>query len=183
MTGLPHFRYHPDPLASGSVVISDATCECCGEARGHVYTGPCYAETELEDALCPWCIADGSAHERLDVTFVDSEAFDDDAAEAAEAAQSCIMERTPGFHAWQPERWPSCCDEPAAFVGPFGIAEIRERFPKIEGSLMTSIVYDLGVSGGAAQRLLDSLKRDEAPTAFVFRCLHCDGMPAYVDRM
>jgi len=59
---LPVFRYHPDPIASGSVVASAAECVCCGEARGFIYTGPAYCEAELEEALCPWCIADGSAH-------------------------------------------------------------------------------------------------------------------------
>ncbi|WP_175969004.1 CbrC family protein [Burkholderia sp. BCC0322] len=28
---LPAFRYHPDPLATGSVICSDARCACCGD--------------------------------------------------------------------------------------------------------------------------------------------------------
>ncbi|MCU9953286.1 CbrC family protein [Burkholderia pyrrocinia] len=32
---LPAFRYHPDPLATGSVIRSDARCMCCGDARGY----------------------------------------------------------------------------------------------------------------------------------------------------
>ena len=36
---LPYFPYHPDPLATGSVVSSDIECVCC--ARRHGYTwGP-----------------------------------------------------------------------------------------------------------------------------------------------
>ncbi|MGV8422639.1 CbrC family protein, partial [Pseudomonas aeruginosa] len=31
---LPHFRYHPEPLASGSIEASATTCQCCGKARG-----------------------------------------------------------------------------------------------------------------------------------------------------
>lgn len=176
---LPAFRYHPDPLASGSVVPSDTTCASCNQARGFIYVGPTYAETELDDALCPWCIHDGSAHAKFGATFVDSEAFDDG---ATEAAMRTIVERTPGFNAWQSERWPSCCNEPAAFLGAAGIEEIRTRYPRLEGPLMTHIVHELGMSGGAARRILESLGRDEAPTAFVFQCLHCDHMPAYVDQ-
>ncbi|WP_264169817.1 CbrC family protein [Burkholderia cepacia] len=40
---LPAFRYHPDPLATGSVIRSDARCVCCGDARGYVYAGPVHA--------------------------------------------------------------------------------------------------------------------------------------------
>ncbi|MCF3998784.1 CbrC family protein, partial [Pseudomonas aeruginosa] len=44
---LPHFRYHPEPLASGSIETSAATCQCCGKARGYVYTGSPYSRHEL----------------------------------------------------------------------------------------------------------------------------------------
>jgi uncharacterized protein len=26
---LPVLRYHPDPIASGSIAASDAQCDCC----------------------------------------------------------------------------------------------------------------------------------------------------------
>ncbi len=177
-TGLPNFRHHPDPLRSGSVVASAAKCRCCMKARGFIYTGPVYAEDELEDALCPWCIADGSAHAKFDATFVDSEAFD---AGASEAAIVEITTRTPGFSTWTSERWPSCDGEPAAFVGPFGIEEIREHYRDLEGTLMSYVVHDLGISGGAARRVLESLQRDGNPTAFVFRSLVSSSLLAYVD--
>jgi len=175
---LPAFRYHPDPIASGSVITSSNTCRCCKQARGFVYVGPAYSEEELDDALCPWCIADGSAFETFEVTFVDAEAFD---ADATDEAMTTICERTPGFSAWQSEQWPSCCGEPAAFLTPAGYDDIQKTFPRLEGTLMMYIVQQLGISGGAATRTLHSLKRDQSPTAFVFRCLHCDGMPAYAD--
>jgi hypothetical protein len=179
-SNLPLFRHHPDPIRSGSVIGSAVTCRCCGTARGFIYAGPVYAEDELEDALCPWCIADGSAHEKFDATFVDSEAFADDTPEAAVTA---ITERTPGFSAWQSERWPSCCGEPAAFLTPAGIEDVRQQYPHLEGDLMMFIVHELGISGGAARRTLEALRRDQSPTAFVFKCLHCDGFPVYVDSL
>ncbi|WP_084910671.1 CbrC family protein [Burkholderia ubonensis] len=45
---LPTFRYHPDPLGTGSVVESDARCVCCGVARGYRYAGPVYAIGEFD---------------------------------------------------------------------------------------------------------------------------------------
>lgn len=177
-SGLPEFRYHVDPLASGSIEASSTKCACCQKARGFIYTGPVYAEDELDDALCPWCIADGSAAKKFEAEFVSDEAFADGTSQ--EIIQT-ICERTPGFNAWQTEQWPSCCDEPAAFVTPAGSEDIRTKYLRLEGPLMMYIVHELGISGGAAKKVLESLHRDHSPTAFIFKCLHCDNQPVYVD--
>jgi len=58
---LPSFKYHQDPIATGSVRASDTRCLACGQVRGFIYTGPVYDTDDLEKAICPWCIADGSA--------------------------------------------------------------------------------------------------------------------------
>src|SRR5918992_4376302 len=101
--GLPAFRYHPDPLETGSIKVSEDMCVCCERARGFLYTGPVYAEDELDDALCPWCIADGSAHDRFDAEFTDAagvglgwELVPDEVVEE-------VAHRTPGFTGWQQE--------------------------------------------------------------------------------
>jgi uncharacterized protein CbrC (UPF0167 family) len=175
---LPRFRYHPDPLDTGSVVASDATCAVCGTPRGFIYAGPVYADGDLADAICPWCIADGSASKTLGATFVDCEAFADG---TPDVAMTEISDRTPGYAAWQSEVWPSCCGDGTAFLGPYGIAEIRERYPELEGFVLSHIIYDLGISGGAATRMLQSLRRDASPTAYLFRCLHCGQPRVHVD--
>ena len=75
---LPEFPYHPDPLATVSVAASDTACVCCGLRRGHVYTGPVFAVADgLDDALCPWCLADGTAAERYEAQFTGLRAFPD----------------------------------------------------------------------------------------------------------
>jgi len=175
---LPTFRYHPDPIDTGSITPSDATCAVCDEPRGFVYSGPVYAEDDFEDAICPWCIADGSAAESLGATFMDSEAFPGDVPKRVIVE---ISERTPGYSAWQAEEWPSCCRDAAAFIGPVGIAEIRAKHPHLEGFVLRQISHGLGVSGGAATRLLESLRRDASPTAYLFKCLHCEEALVHVD--
>src|SRR5262245_51685164 len=69
---LPTFVYHPDPVATGSIVRATLTCSCCERERAYTYAGAVFAEEELEDELCPWCIADGSAAEKYDATFTDA---------------------------------------------------------------------------------------------------------------
>lgn len=176
---LPVFRYHPDPVASGSVVPSSARCRRCGQSRGYIYAGPVYSETDLDDALCPWCIADGSAHREFGASFVDSEAFASDVPEPVVAE---IRERTPGYAAWQSEEWPSCCGDAAAFLAPVGIAELRQRYRELEGSVLSHIVYNMRISGGAATLLLQSLDRDIGPTAYIFKCLGCGEYHFHIDR-
>lgn len=61
------------------------------------------------------------------------------------------------------------------------VAEIRARFYQLEGSLMMHIVHEMGISGSAARQMLESLHRDNGPTVYVFKCLHCDTQPFYVD--
>jgi uncharacterized protein CbrC (UPF0167 family) len=66
VTELPQFRYHPEPLATGEIEPSEDECLNCGQRRGYLYVGPVFAEKEIVDELCPWCIADGSAAARFD---------------------------------------------------------------------------------------------------------------------
>jgi hypothetical protein len=48
---------------------------------------------------------------------------------------------------------------------------------------MMFIVHQMGISGDAARQKLESLRRDQSPTAFVFKCHHCDTQPFYVDSL
>src|SRR5205809_697888 len=106
---LPKFKYHPDPLKSGSVVPSEKVCEVCGHARGLIYSGAIYGPSDLE-IVCPWCINDGSAHTKFQAEFVDralvgGDAWDSVSSEIADE----VSFRTPGFSGWQQERWFTHC--------------------------------------------------------------------------
>lgn len=175
---LPVFRYHPDPIASGSIVASEAQCVCCAQRRGFIYAGPSYCEAELDDALCPWCIADGSAHEKFGASFVDDATFPD---EISPEIIEEITFRTPSFSGWQQEKWLSCCGDAATFIESAGHSEIRERHPQLEAKLTMEIMRDLGIPGAAAARIVTSLDRDHGPTAYVFSCRHCGSELAYID--
>jgi uncharacterized protein len=175
---LPVFRYHPNPIANGSIHPSDAQCACCDETRGFIYSGPAYSEADIEGALCPWCIADGSAHAKFDACFCDPAGFPD-AIPAGTVEE--IAYRTPGFSSWQQERWLTCCADAGVFLEPIGYAELIEGHPRLEGSLMMHIVHEIGISGAAATRFLRALHRDFGPTAYVFACRHCDARMAYID--
>jgi uncharacterized protein CbrC (UPF0167 family) len=160
-------------------MASSATCRCCSQSRGYVYCAAIYAEEELDNAICPWCIADGSAHKRFDATFVDTEAFPEG---TPLAVITEISERTPGYNAWQQEHWPVCCNDGTAFIAPVGIKELRANHRDQETSLLSHIIYEMKISGGAATRLLATLQRDTGPTAYLFRCLHCERTHFHIDQ-
>ena len=112
---LPRFRYHPDPLATGMVVPRHVECACCHRARGFVYVGPVYAEDDLGEKLCPWCIADGSAAAKLGASFADSYPLEQAGIDPAIAEE--INLRTPGYVCWQQESWLAHCDDACEFHG------------------------------------------------------------------
>jgi len=175
---LPVFKYHRDPVHSGSVLKSNNRCRCCGISRGYVYAGPVYAVEALDESICPWCIAEGSAHTKFDVTFIDEAALPDG---LPDAVIEEVAWRTPGYSAWQSERWFSCCNDAMTFLEPAGIAEVRERYRELEFNILGNIIYDLQISGGAAKRVLESLDKNSGPTAYVFQCSHCGVYQTFVD--
>lgn len=149
---LPTFRYHPDAIRSGSIAVSGQRRQACGRSRGYIYTGPVYSDEYLDDAVCPWCIADGSVHDKFEACFVDTEAFSQD---TPESAIEEISLRTPGYNSWQNERWPSCCGDAAMFLAPVGTREIRKYYRELEGGILRHIVHNMKVSGDAVRRLLE----------------------------
>jgi uncharacterized protein len=113
---LPHFPYHRDPVASGSVEESDATCDCCGQSRGTIYSGVTYCRDE--PTLCPWCIADGSAANKYDATFFDGVFVDDDGnrIDLPEKFDHEVFGRTIGFATFNPIGWWVHCGQPAEYI-------------------------------------------------------------------
>ncbi|CAA9366409.1 MAG: Colicin E2 tolerance protein CbrC-like protein [uncultured Gemmatimonadetes bacterium] len=176
---LPAFRYHPDPIATGSVVPSAVECVCCGQARGFIYAGPVYALEEYDGTICPWCIADGSAHEKLDASFTDEAGVG--GGEWDEVPDEVIEEvayRTPGFSGWQQERWWTHCGDAARFLGPAGRAELAAHGP----DAVTAIRISTGLPEGPEwQEFFAGLERDGSPTAYLFRCTNCQQIGGYQD--
>ena len=176
----PIFKYHPDPLETGSVIQSEAECICCGQARGYIYTGPAYAVEDYEECLCPWCISDGSAHEKLEVSFTDESGiggygdWDDVPDEVVEE----VAFRTPGFSGWQQEQWWTHCGDAAQFIGRVGQKELTAFGPQA----IVAIQDSTGLSDGPEwDRFFSALDKDGSPMAYLFRCTKCGELGGYQD--
>jgi uncharacterized protein CbrC (UPF0167 family) len=118
---LPHFTYHPDPVATGMFISKEAVCPCCEKPTEIVYASQPYCVDEVED-LCPWCIADGSAAEKYEATFVDDLPLVE--AELDEEIIEAVTCRTPGYISWQQEAWLTCCGDACEFHGDLEKAEL-----------------------------------------------------------
>lgn len=114
---LPKFPYHRDPNASGSIIETDASCDCCGQVRGVMYNGVSYGINTPEN-LCPWCIADGSVAAQYDVTFFDADFVDDDfnSVQLPSEMYLSVFGKTIGFSNFNPIGWWVHCGEPAEFI-------------------------------------------------------------------
>lgn len=176
---LPPFRYHPDPVATGAFEQRPTVCRCCGQARGWSYVVAPYAVEQLWDALCPWCIADGSAARRFDAVYTDLTRPGTVPSGTPAEVVKVIATRTPGFSGWQDERWLFHCGDGAAFLGPAGWDELVE-LPEVVEDLCGQLVAD-GMDLDDAEIIVGSLDVDGSSTAYLFRCLHCGVHLAYAD--
>jgi uncharacterized protein len=179
---LPVFKYHPDPLLTGSIQQRNVLCACCGETREYIYTGPVYSKSDLNDLICPWCIASGLAHEMYDAEFNDKASvggYDYFTRKAvSQEVKEEVAYRTPGFTGWQQERWLVHCGDACAFLGRAGKQEIEEYRSQ---DLLESLRADIGMDEDEFGSYLDSLDKEGSPTAYIFRCLHCGRYMGYSD--
>lgn len=184
MTNQPTFRYHPDPVGTGSAVPTSEPCGLCHQPTDLRYEGPVYAEQEPEiDVVCLRCIADGSAARAFGsggelAEFTDA-AIRNGVVGVPRSVVEEVAHRTPGFASWQSEEWMYHCADAAAFLGCVGWPELG-GLPDALSSLRGEYAED-GPFSEANDDRWHFLDADGDATAYLFRCLHCGVHLAYWD--
>lgn len=172
---IPTFRYHPDPVGTGSFVErADRTCPACGLATGWSYVTSPYGPGRHPD-LCPWCIADGSAAQKLSASFIDVYWLEGQDPPAPLDRLDELAHRTPGFASWQQEVWQYCCGDACAFHGvatadALGSLAEEERPEWLDDAFLAAL-RDLEADG----------EEPADPVPFAFRCLHCGRLRVWLD--
>ena len=176
---LPTFKYHPDPVATGSIAQSSQKCAVCHLIRGWTYTGPVYGQFDDQPVICPWCIADGTAHRLLGVEVVDPFGVGGygDWDSVSQTVREEICFRTPFFNGWQQERWYTHCNDAAEFSGVVGAAELR----CFDHAACAAIAQESRLTEKELEDHMVSLDRDAGPTAYLFRCGSCGSWGGYSD--
>lgn len=163
---LPKFKYHPDPVATGALSPGDATCECCGEARGYVYAAAVYASEDVE-VVCPWCIADGSLERKFDAMLNDGHPL-----RLAGVPSEIIREvtrRTPGYISWQQDSWIACCNDACEFHGDAPEDEIQS----LDDEGLTALSVESGFSIADLREIIPRYQPGGSPAFYKFVCRHC----------
>jgi uncharacterized protein CbrC (UPF0167 family) len=164
---LPVFRYHPDPVVSGSIEEATVVCVACGKPRTHIYVGPVYAKRDPSGQFCPWCVSDGTAASKFDAEFTD--VGWGVPTEVSESIRDEVAHRTPGFHAWQQDHWLYHCGDACAFLGRIGRQELGELPDALDMLMHESDAF--GWSERESREYVDGLNADGEATAYLFRCL------------
>ena len=167
---LPTFRYHPDPVATGSIAPSDATCLCCGEVRGYIYTASVYGPSRFRERLCPWCIASGAAASKYNCFFSDDTPLAD-----AGLGRSIVLEvsrKTPGYSSWQQGEWQVCCGDACEFHG----EATQRQLADLSGDRLAWHLRRWTWGERDWQRLVEAYEPCGAMSVLRFVCRHC-GQP------
>jgi uncharacterized protein CbrC (UPF0167 family) len=175
---LPQFRYHPDPVATGNFQRRhDFVCGVCGKLREYAYVGPYIERTgdyhcENDDEICPWCIADGSAAREWKASFVHPTYLSEAArTQMSNEALEELEFRTPSFLCHQQEYWLDHHGEAGEFLGAIG----HDEYLRLPHPAQIAIREWAGTDG------VQKLRNDgDGPTAYLFKCLHCDWYGLFV---
>jgi len=163
---LPSFRYHPDPLFTGSIIQSNTKCSACGQSQGYIYTSTVYSSHNLEDEICPWCIADGSAAQKFKATFCDDLLLIEAGIDAAIIQE--VTTWTPGYDSWQQDVWLTHCNDACAFLGDASKEDVLSLANN--GSQVAGVEWiDQETMRGIAQ----NYRPKGSPAFYKFKRLHC----------
>jgi uncharacterized protein CbrC (UPF0167 family) len=173
MERLPVFRYHPDPVGTGNIQASQNQCRCCQRNRGYVYTGPVYAQDELREALCPWCIASGEAAEKFDAVFSDDQTLIKAGLPIDTVAE--VTRRTPGFTGWQQEAWLVHCGDACAFHGDAPANEL------LTAEARSQLAAKADVPPERWAQFVEAYVPGGDPAVYLFRCIVCGARRFHMD--
>ena len=188
---LPKFKYHPDPIKTGSVVESDETCDCCQKQTGYIYSGSLYSRNR-PDYLCPWCIADGSAAKKYDGEFIafftgEVEVSTPDSAintfilnltqkiksllnnNKSDEIYEELSKRTPGFSSFQEEQWQFHCNDACEFHG----LATTDDFKKISEEETKRLIDNSSLSLDEIEEFKKEKEDTELHYIFKFICHKC----------
>lgn len=168
---LPFFKYHPDPLETGSFKEGEEKiCPCCGNKSKVYYSSFPYCSEDVE-YICPTCISNGEAARKFDAEFVQNAEWH---GELDMEKNDELFHRTPGYMSWQGEYWLSCCDDYCAYMGTVGTRELKAM------DIADEVIEEY-VQRGAFEDIGEYLVKDGPMCGYLFKCIHCGKYHLWVD--
>lgn len=174
-SALPKFKYHPDPLKTGSIELKETDCPVCGKHSDYCYIGPLYSR-EIIEGICPNCIADGSAAKKYNGEFtcgcggVDNNEYHDE-----------LIHRTPGFYSVQEGHWMSHCGDYCEFIAKIGQVSNIGINEFLKNIIPEDIEEITGILGVKKEELEEFMEKHGDVEGYLFKCLKCGKMRIYID--
>jgi uncharacterized protein len=172
---LPFFKYHPNPIETENIVLSNEVCLCCNQKRGYIYKSSIYTAQDLEGSVCPWCIADGIAAEKFEADFSDDYPLLRNNIPFEIVAE--VTKRTPGFISWQQEVWLSHCGDACEFHGDLPKQEAKNMSEKV----IEKFALDNELNIEDAKDIVKYYEKGGNPAIYKFVCRHCGEVLLHTD--
>lgn len=172
---LPFFKYHPNPIETGNIEESNKICACCEKARTYIYIASIYSTFDLDESICPWCIADGSAAEKFDAVFSDDHPLLQNG--ISDEIVREVVTRTPGFISWQQEVWLSHCQDACEFHGDLSKQEAKN----LEEETIKKFCIENGLHDEDGREIIKDYEKGGNPAIYKFVCRHCGEIKLYTD--
>ena len=167
---LPKFKYHPNVYSNSITTFGNGICQCCNkEVKAYVET--MYTIEDI-NCICFNCIADGSAAQKFDGSFI-QHAQDIKNKDAIEELNS----RTPGYVSWQGEYWLACCDDYCEFIGDVGTKELNEM--GIADEVFEE--YEKSSPFDDNDWIKENLTAGGSVAGYLFKCRHCGKYHLHID--
>lgn len=199
---LPNFKYHPNPIETGSILKSDEKCQCCNVSKGYIYCGSFYSKHPVRE-FCPWCIANGEAAEKFDGSFIaslESEFFisnlsnekisllekvmalfsnkpkypNNDLPQESDLELFC---KTPGFSSYQEEVWLEHCGKPCEYHG----LAVTEDLQGISQEEIERLVNHSSMTLDDIKELAALPPKTKLDNLFKFKCINCNELRFWED--
>lgn len=173
---LPKFRYHPDPLGTGSIIRKDAVCQVCGQPTPYVYDVSFHWGGDDDPILCPWCIYTGEAAEALDGVFL-HESSCQPVDDSAKLEELCL--RTPSYEATQQAVWLTCCGDACVYRG-------EKTWPQLEAmGIAPQLEAAYRENPSSLPLSMDAMRYSFYGGAqvqhYLFQCRHCKQYHLHTD--
>lgn len=180
----PRFTYHPRAYELELIEQIDIECECCGQERGWIYSGSVYTTADV-DNVCPWCIADGSAHLKWDASFsqdIEGVTIPGETQVDGASAESTdvVMHRTPGYRSWQGAVWKTHCGDVCEFHGDISNEELATLDTRSEALFQQDHAW-VFKNYGTLTELSAHYSQQGGMSLYKFVCQHCGIVRIHAD--
>lgn len=128
--------------------------------------GSPYGPADIE-YLCPWCIANGAAHDKLGAESVDPAPLRSE--NVPQAIVDEMSQRRPGYIRWQQEQWLACCGDACEVHGDAPAAELEA----LDEDGLNALAMDSGFALDDLPEILAHYQPKGSPAFYKFVCRHC----------